>query len=177
MSQGNKRVVSREEIVRQAEQEQRKATEPARDWQSLIEEQIARLDLDNLANKGQPLNLEANPYLDPAEDAAHRLIKNAGYTLPWIEEGQRIDGELTAARARLARAHAEYLELRDAEICAGHQWVEGAWLAAVREFQQQVEQINRQIRDYNLKVPAQSLHKFSVRLSDELARLGVDEEL
>ncbi len=181
MSQGPKRVVSREETIRKVEQEQRDeghagSSAPSRDWQSLIEEQIARLDLDNLSNKGQPLNLEANPYLDPGEDAAHRLIKNAGYTLPWIEEGQRIDRELAATRARLERARAEYLELRDAQICAGHQWVEGAWLAAVREFKQQVEQINRQIRDYNLKVPAESLQKFSVRVADELAHLGVDDE-
>lgn len=181
MSHAPKRIVSREEIMRKVEQEQegeRQATGSAasRDWQSLIEEQIARLDLGNLPNRGRPLNLEDNPYADPSEDAAHRLIKNAGYTLPWIEEGHRIDQELAAARHKLERARAEYLELRDAQICAGHQWVEGAWLAAVREFEQQVEQINRQIRDFNLKVPAASLHKFSVRVAEELAHLGVDDE-
>jgi hypothetical protein len=180
MSQAPKRVVSREEIMRRVAQEQQddgQAAGPAapRDWQSLVEEQIARLDLDNLPNRGRPLHLEDNPYADPSEDTAHRLIKNAGYTLPWIEEGHRIDQELAIARRKLEQARAEYLELRDAQICAGHQWVEGAWLAAVREFKQQVEQINRQIRDYNLKVPAASLHKFSVRVAEELAHLGVDD--
>jgi DnaJ family protein C protein 28 len=181
MSQAPRRVVSRQEIMRKIEQEQEgesQATSSAapRDWQSLIEEQIARLDLDNLPNRGRPLNLEDNPYADPSEDAAHRLIKHAGYTLPWIEEGHRIDRELVAARYKLEQARAEYLELRDAQICAGHQWVEGTWLAAVREFKQQVNQINRQIRDYNLKVPAASLQKFSVRVAEELAHLGVDDE-
>jgi hypothetical protein len=181
MSQPPKRIVSRAEILRKLAQEregdgQAAGSSAPQDWQSLIEEQIARLDLDNLPNRGRPLNLEDNPYVDPGEDAAHRLIKNAGYTLPWIEEGHRIDQELVAARHKLEQARSEYLELRDAQICAGHQWVEGAWLAAVREFRQQVEQINRQIRDYNLKVPVASLQKLSVRVAEELAHIGVDDE-
>lgn len=146
-----------------------------RDWQSLIEEQIARLDLDDLPNKGQPLDLAVNPYVDPSDEMANRLLKNAGFTLPWIDEARQIDAELEAARQKLSRARDDYLELRDAQLCAGHQWVEGAWQAALREFRQDVERINRQIRDYNLKAPVASLQKFSVRVDEELARLGVHE--
>lgn len=148
---------------------------PPRDWQSLIDEQIAKLDLDNLPKKGQPLDLSSNPYLDPSDDMAHRLIKNAGFTLPWIDEARQIDVALEAARQKLGRAQDEYREMRDAQICAGHQWIEGAWEAALREFRQDVERINKQIRDYNLKAPVASLHKFSVRVEEELARLGVSE--
>lgn len=146
-----------------------------RNWQSLIEEQIAKLDLDNLPGKGKPLDLSTNPYVAPDEAMAQHLLKNAGFTLPWIDEGRQIDAEIEAARRKLQRAHDEYLALRDAQICAGHQWVEGAWQAALREFRQEVERINRRIRDYNLKAPSLSVHKFSVRLDEELARLGVAE--
>ena len=59
--------------------------------------------------------------------------------------------------------------LRDAQIGAGHQSVEGSWLAALREFRKDVEKINREIRDYNLKAPSIALHKFSMRVDEELA--------
>lgn len=148
---------------------------PRKDWQSLVEEQIAKLDLNNLRNKGKPLNLNENPYLDPADAATHRLLRDAGFTLPWIDDSRKIDADLEKARRRLEQAHAEYLERRDAQICAGHQWVEGSWEAAQRDFHQEVERINQQIRDYNLKSPSAALHKFSVRVDEELARLGVSQ--
>ena len=151
------------------------STTRRRDWQSLIDEQIAKLDLDNLPNKGQPLDLSTNPYVDPSEEPAQRLLKNAGFTLPWIDEARQIDADLDAARQKLRSSHVEYLEMRDAQICAGHQWIEGAWEAALRVFRQDVERINKQIRDYNLKAPVASVHKFSVRVDEELARLGVGE--
>ena len=77
---------------------------------------------------------------------------------------------------KLQQAWEETMELRDAQICAGHQWVEGSWLASLREFRKDVEQINREIRDYNLKAPSVALHKFSIRVDEELARMGIGEE-
>ena len=47
---------------------------------------------------------------------------------------------------------------------------------ARREFRQTVENINRQIRDYNLKAPNVAVHKFVIRVDEELARLGVAED-
>ncbi len=162
----------KEELRRRYQQMSEPQDKELRDWQSLVEEQIARLDLSNLPGKGKPLDLSINPYVTPEEEAAQRLIKNAGYTLPWIEEGREIDAAVNAARRKLEQAWEEYRALRDAELCSGHQWVEGAWLAACREFRQEAGRINRQIRDYNLKAPVASLHKFAVRVEEELARLG-----
>lgn len=149
--------------------------EPSRDWQSLIEERIQQLDLDNLPNKGKRLDLRPNPYADPSDDATQRLLKNAGYTLPWIADGRRIDADLEKARSQLQRARDEYEELPDTQICAGHQWVEGQWQAAIREFRSQIEQINRQIRDHNLEVTLPMLQKLPIRVDEELARLGVTD--
>ncbi|MER2600221.1 MAG: DnaJ family domain-containing protein [Caldilineales bacterium] len=142
------------------------------DWQSLIEEQIARLDTDNLPGKGKPLNLARNPYVSEADELAHGLLKNAGFTLPWIDDSRRIDTAVAAARAKLAAAHADYLTARDAEMCSGPQWIEGLWLRAVQDFRGQVEQLNRQIRDFNLKVPTLQLHKLALKIEDELAMYG-----
>lgn len=148
-----------------------------REWQSLVEEQIAKIDWSTVAGKGRPLNLERNPYADPDDELAHGLLKNAGFTLPWIEDSRRIDADVAAARAKLARAHASYVDARDAEICAGHQWVEGAWLASVRAFREEAAAINRAIRDFNLQVPSVQLHKFALRVDEELAPYGAEETL
>ena len=155
-------------------QEPPKKKEP-RDWQAIIDEQAAQIDINTLPGKGKPLNLNRNPYADEADELANSLLKNAGFTLPWIEDSRKIDAELAAARAKLVRARDEYHEMRDAQICAGQQWVEGSWQAALREFRQAVENINRQIRDFNLKAPNVNVHKFVIRVDEELARLGVSD--
>jgi hypothetical protein len=175
----NDDIATTKDQVRRRYQQERageQPTEQARDWQSLIEEQIAKIDWSTVGGKGQPLNLERNPYADQADELAHGLLKNAGYTLPWIEDSRKIDADVTAARTQLARAHDSYMQARDAEICAGHQWIEGAWLAAVREFREKAAHINQEIRDFNLKAPSVHLHKFALRSEEELAPYGVDEE-
>lgn len=158
----------------QAGQRKPKPAEP-RDWQSRIEEEIAKIDFDSLSNKGKPLNLNRNPYVREEDELANSLIRNAGFTLPWIEDGKKIDAQIEAARAGLKRARDGHLQMRDAEINADRQSVESAWQLALREFRQQVERINRDIRDYNLKAPNMAVHKFSLRVGEELARLGIEE--
>lgn len=178
MTENGEKPTVRDELRRQYQEEQTGQARPAKpvDWHSRIEEQVAKIDWSKVEGKGKPLNLNRNPYADPDDELAHGLLRNAGYTLPWIEDGKKIDADVAAARAKLARAHASYIEARDAEICAGHQWIEGAWLAAVREFRDQVTRINRAIRDFNLKAPSAHLHKFSLRIDEELAPYGVDDE-
>jgi DnaJ family protein C protein 28 len=168
----------KEELRRQYQQEQAGETglDATRDWQNLIEEQIAKIDWSTVQGKGKPLNLDRNPYADPGDELAHGLLKNAGFTLPWIEDSKKIDADVAAVRVKLARAHAGYLEARDAEMCSGHQWIEGAWLAAVREFRQEATRINREIRDFNLKAPSAHLHKFALRIDEELAPYGADDD-
>lgn len=178
MSVDQEQPSAKDELRRQYQREQARETKPAqaREWQSLVEEQIAKIDWSTVQGKGKPLNLERNPYLDESDELAHGLLKNAGFTLPWIEDSKKIDGDIAAARAKLARAHASYLEARDAEMCSGHQWIEGAWLSAVREFRAEAMRINRAMRDFNLKAPSAHLHKFALRIDEELAPYGVDDD-
>lgn len=177
MTTNDEKPASKEELRRRYQEEQADSKPtPPKDWQSLIEEQISKLNLDNLPGKGTPLNLERNPYMNEGDELAHNLLKNAGYTLPWIDDSKRIDADIAAARAKLARAHTEYLHARDVEMCAGPQWIEGAWLAAVREFRQEAARINRAIRDFNLLVPSARLHKFALLIDQELAPYGVDDD-
>lgn len=168
---------TKDELRRKYQEEQagQSQSNAPRDWHSLIEEQIAKIDLNSLSNKGKPLDLSRNPYAREEDELANNLIRNAGFTLPWIEDGKKIDADLRAARSNLERAWHSYGEHRKPTPTAERQPLEAAWQLALAEFRQQIERINRDIRDYNLKAPSLSLHKFSVRVADELARLGVDE--
>jgi Domain of unknown function (DUF1992) len=85
---------------------------------------------ERLDGEGQPLDLRENPFEDPAERMAHRLLRNNGFAPAWIEEGKDIDAEIR----KLALCPAQERPLR-------------------------VEQLNRRIAAYNLKVPVASAQK------------------
>ncbi|HYX29774.1 MAG TPA: DUF1992 domain-containing protein [Pyrinomonadaceae bacterium] len=76
-------------------------------WESLIERKIREAmeagDFDDLAGSGEPIDLTENPFEDPDWRTAHRLLRDAGFAPPWIEERKDIDAALEAARTVLAR--------------------------------------------------------------------------
>ena len=60
---------------------------------------------DNLPGKGKPLHLdETNPHADPEWELAYRMLKESGYSLPWIETIREIEKDIEAARRDLQRA-------------------------------------------------------------------------
>ena len=89
---------------------------------------------DRLNGTGQPIALEENPYEDPAQRMAHRILRNNGFAPAWIEEGRELDAEVS-------RLHTERGRLGE------------------EEFLRRVKALNRRIADYNLKTPVQSAQK------------------
>ncbi|MCA1594044.1 MAG: DUF1992 domain-containing protein, partial [Acidobacteria bacterium] len=83
-------------------------------WDKLVEEKIREAmkegAFDNLPGKGQPINLEENPFEDPTMRMAHRLLRNNGFALPWIEERKEVDASIAGALAGLARSWRVYQE-------------------------------------------------------------------
>ena len=69
-----------------------------------IEEQIRRAQeggqFDDLPGKGKPLRLDENPHEDPEWRLAHQILRNGGFSLPWIEMWREIEAELTLASRR-----------------------------------------------------------------------------
>ncbi len=53
-----------------------------------IQEAMEEGAFDCLEGTGRPLPEDNNPYEDPAQRMAHRLMKNAGITPEWIAEGR-----------------------------------------------------------------------------------------
>jgi hypothetical protein len=104
----------------------------------------------NLRGAGKPLRLDDNPYEPEGWGVAFTLLKNNGYTLPWIEESKEIDHELAAAHRGLADAGPIDPDARAA-------------------FASRVEALNRRILGYNLRVPSPAFQRRLLHLPTELA--------
>jgi hypothetical protein len=89
---------------------------------------------EHLDGAGEPLDLNENPFEDPAQRMAHRLLRNNGFAPAWIEDGREIDAEIRFLKANLVR-------FDDAER------------------QRRLDHLNRRIAAYNLKVPVASAQK------------------
>jgi DnaJ homolog subfamily C member 28 len=124
---------------------------------------------DDLPGKGKPLNLDANPFADPAWELAHHVLKSSGYTLPWIETRQQIEKELEEARSDLKRTW-EWKQSEAAQKISPAQ-VELQWQQRLRAFREKVISLNQRIRDYNLEAPSDRFHLLVLNADKEIAAL------
>ena len=135
-----------------------------------IEEQIRQAmqagKFDDLPGKGKPLHLEDNPHEDAARKMAYHLLRQGGFSLPWIELRQEIEAELEQARAALRRTW----EWRQAALAQGQNpaGVQSEWQRAVEQFSAQLTQLNQRIRDYNLQAPSARFQRPLLKLEREL---------
>jgi DnaJ family protein C protein 28 len=91
---------------------------------------------EHLDGVGEPLDLSENPFEDPAQRMAHRILRNNGFAPAWIEEGRDIDAEIRYLKAN-------YHRLNDGERA------------------RRVDVLNRRIAAYNLKTPVASAQKLT----------------
>src|ERR671932_1549113 len=126
-------------------------------WAGLIEEKIRQGFedgvFDDLPGKGAPLRLDdENPFEDPTLRMGYRLLRNNGFTLPWIQEQKEIAAEAERLRAELARAWARAERER---VAGGDRWqAELRWRKSVTAFRQRVAELNERIRNYNYQTPS-----------------------
>jgi DnaJ family protein C protein 28 len=120
-----------------------------------IEEQIRRAveegKFNDLPGKGKPLNLDENPFESPEWRLAYRALRNAGYSLPWIENRREIEEGLENARQALTRTWNWRRDNSQRERAAV---VEAEWNRAVEVFRGQIAALNKRILSYNLEVPS-----------------------
>ena len=117
-----------------------------------LREAIEKGEFDDLPGKGEPIDLRENPFEDPDLRMVHRLLRNAGFAPAWIEERKDIDAELEKARTKLSRAW---------DLCreGGKSPSEPEWERSIKEFREQVAELNQRVRIYNLKAPAAVFHR------------------
>lgn len=120
-----------------------------------IEEHIRRAieegQFDNLPGKGKPLRLDENAHEDSEWRMANHILRNGGFTLPWIEKQREIEALLETARAALGRAWVRHQSLTDERRNSSTE--ELVWRQALTKFREQIEAVNKQIFTYNLQTP------------------------
>ena len=116
--------------------------------EEIIERAIEAGGFDNLSGSGEPLDLDAFPHQEADLALAYKLLKDNGFSLPWIEMGQCIEADLAKARAAAEQ---------DQDF---------------NRFETDLQLINAAIRDYNLAVPLLQFQKSLIDLEEEVRRLG-----
>lgn len=124
---------------------------------------------ENLPGKGKPLKLEDNPHADPDWRLAHHILREGGFTLPWIEKRREIEVDLAKARADLLRDWKWHQNRFPQDM--PHDQVEKAWRGAQEAFREQVQTLNKRIADYNLEVPSDQFQMRSLNYEGEIASL------
>lgn len=117
-----------------------------------LREAIENGEFDDLPGKGEPIDLRENPFEDSDLRVVHRLLRNAGFAPAWIEERKDIDAALAAAQTKLSRAWALFGD-------GGKPPSRAEWERTVKEFREQVAELNQRVRIYNLKAPAAVFHR------------------
>jgi len=108
---------------------------------------------DNLPGKGKPLQWQENPFEPPEWRMVFSLLRQNGYSLPWLEERKEIEAEVQQFRAQLA------LGLRSANVMEVKDWAKS-----------QIDRLNRRIFRYNLGVPLDRFQVTSLNLEQEVER-------
>jgi len=107
-----------------------------------IREAMREGAFEHLNGAGEPLDLRENPFEDPAQRMAHRLLRNNGFAPAWIEESRDIDAEIQHLKTHRGRYTAE-------------------------EYQREVDRLNCRMDAYNLKVPVATAQKLAIRVSQK----------
>ena len=151
-------------------------------WDRIIEQKIREAQeegkFDNLSGKGRPLNLDENPFEDPAWQMANALLKEQGFRPDWLEDDVRLREKLAQARAALARTRdwrtEQFAALGardDPEARRQREWVASEWDRAVERFRESIAQINAGIANLNLKVPHERFQRMKLAVEDELRKI------
>lgn len=161
-----------------------KEPERRRDWESWIDQEIReaqeRGEFDNLVGRGKPIDLTPNPYAK-GQELAFKVLKDAGYAPEWIELDKAIRQKLERARAVLLQQW-EWRATRLGELSgqldswskAEQRRVLAGWQRTVMAFELELEAINREIAELNLKAPSSGFHRSKLDLARELASLELE---
>ena len=133
---------------------------------AIIKKAMEEGKFDNLPGKGQPLNLENNPFVDESWRMAFDILKKDGFALPWMEKRSQIEDELAQAKMALARTWAWHQE----KLAAGGKepWIEQEWKTAQRKFEEKAVELNNRIDGYNLEVPSVTFQRKRINVEREV---------
>ena len=142
-------------------------------WGRLVEQRLqeafAKGEFANLPGKGKPLDMDEDPLAESAQWMARHILRNSGMSLPWVEERQRIEEALALATKRLECSWSAYAGGRGGKLPSPE--AESRWQEALTAFREQISELNRRIRTYNLSVPHVRFQRCLIEVRREVARL------
>jgi DnaJ family protein C protein 28 len=128
---------------------------------------MAEGKFDNLPGKGKPLHLdETNPHADPKWELAYRMLKDSGFSLPWIETIREIEQDIAAARKDLRVAWEWYQSSLSVSNPSSEPSAD--WERSQTAFKDKIASLNKRIRDYNLQVPNARFQRPVLNFDQEL---------
>ena len=139
-------------------------------WQIIAERRIAEAmesgAFENLEGAGKPVSFDEPGLEHPELHILHRLLRNQGFTLSWIEELN----ELRTARQQLCRKIDRYLQQSRSAV-GGEDCIRSD--DALRDrmlesLRQNIETLNSRIATYNLKAPSVQFHLRQIEIPKEL---------
>jgi DnaJ homolog subfamily C member 28 len=117
---------------------------------------------DKLEGTGRPIRPDVEEALVPEDmRAGYRMLKNAGFAPPWVEARRSLDKQRGELAGWLAQANNRWRHLDD----AGR-----AKLRA--EYKRRLEDLQREILNYNLTAPESAGQVPGLRIPLELEKLG-----
>ena len=146
------------------------------DWNNLIEDLIQdgkeQGVFDDLSGKGKPLNLKKSVY--GAElDLTHHLMKDNNLTPAWIMSRNQILEAIQTVRTDICRKwerHEREFRIIQDPVHRGGLTI--SWDDACQKWTKDIEKLNKQIGDYNLKRPIDNMELLKLDLELELKRVG-----
>lgn len=147
-------------------------------WQSLVDEQIRKLigdgEVSHLPGAGRPLNLRADEMVPDEMRMAYKIMQDHDVLPGWIVQSRALDEMVETIRTRLARAADHYRRDRDyaarTRDAAAGRYAEQAWKQAQRAAREKIEEYNREVLSFNLRVPQGIPHKHPLSADQEIAR-------
>jgi DnaJ family protein C protein 28 len=137
--------------------------------EELIQRAIQEGKFDALPGKGKPLQLDDNPLADPDWQLAYHILKENGFSLPWLELRQELEGEIEAARQSLRQAWERRHSANASPRSNAER--EAEFGRAARLFIEQIEKINQRIFDYNLQTPATRFQMTKLKPEQEIKQI------
>ena len=134
-------------------------------YQSLIDRRIAQAQedglFDNLPGQGKPLKLDDDALVPEEDRIGYRMLKSNGFAPPWIEARQEIEEQRAQLAAWLAEANQRWAHLD-----------ERGRAALQVAYRRKLDELQRKILNFNLKVPRGVDQLAALRMPDELQKLG-----
>ena len=134
--------------------------------ETIIQNAIARGEFDNLAGRGNPLNLQENQLVDQDWRLAFSLLEQHGFALPWIEHRNYIEETLALAKEKLQRTWTWRVSQPQGDSLA-----EREWQKAVSEFEESTASLNNRIDAYNLAIPADVFYRPRINIEREIGEV------